>query len=109
MQSNFEQQLLMAKSRRGVNKSFCFGTGREAFNKVVMPAKLNQPDPCVPGPGQYNSLKTIGEDRLKYSMGPRTLFNDVTTMETKKAVPGPGYYPETLSIDSHGKYFVSTY
>lgn len=74
-----------------------------------MPAKLNQPDPCVPGPGMYNSMKTIGEDKQKFTFGPRTAFNDVSVMEKKKGVPGPGYYPDKLSLDSMGKYFVSTY
>ena len=74
-----------------------------------MPAKLNFPDPIVPGPGQYDSLKVIGHDKRKFSFGPKTLYNDIVSMERKKNVPGPGYYEDTLSIDSMGKYFVSTF
>jgi hypothetical protein len=78
------------KSRRGTNKSFCFGSGRDAYSKVVMPAKMNIPDSCVPGPGSYNSLKTIGHDRKKFTFAPKTLFNDPVHIELKKGVPGPG-------------------
>lgn len=56
MKSVFEEST-QDKRLKNVNKSYCFGTGREAFNKVVMPAKLKFPDPIVPGPGQYDSLK----------------------------------------------------
>ncbi|CDW72045.1 UNKNOWN [Stylonychia lemnae] len=108
MRSVFEEST-QDKRFKNINKSYCFGTGREAFNKVVMPAKLNQPDPIVPGPGQYDSLKSIGADKRKFSFGPKTLYGDVAAMERKKNVPGPGYYEDTLSIDSVGKYFVSTF
>ena len=74
-----------------------------------MPGKLNQPDPCVPGPGQYDFLKDIGADKRKPSMGPKYAFNDITVIQKKKNVPGPGYYEDKLSIDSQGKYIVSTY
>jgi hypothetical protein len=37
------------------------------------------------------------------------MYNDVSVMEKKKNVPGPGYYEDKLSIDSVGKYAVSTY
>ena len=89
--------------------SFCFGTGREAFLKVVMPAKMNIPDICVPGPGTYEVRKDAGQDKRKFSFGPRTLFNDPVHIELKKNVPGPGYYPDKLSIDREGKYIVSNY
>lgn len=63
----------------------------------------------MPGPGNYNSLNLLGEDRKKFTFGPKTIFNDVSIMEMKKGVPGPGYYPDKLSLDSVGKYCVSTY
>jgi hypothetical protein len=73
--------------------SFCFGTGREAFTKVVMPAKLNIPDACVPGPGSYDVRKEFAiNDKNKFTFGPRTLFNDPAHIERKKGVPGPGFY-----------------
>jgi hypothetical protein len=42
-------------------------------------------------------------------MGPKYAFNDITVMELKKNVPGPGYYEDKLSIDSQGKYVISNY
>jgi hypothetical protein len=74
-----------------------------------MPGKLNQPDPCVPGPGNYDYIKEIGHDRRKPSMGPKYAFNDITVMELKKNVPGPGHYPDKLSFDKEGKYVVSQF
>lgn len=41
-------------SRRNRMKTFCFATGRDAYEKVFMPAKANVPDAIVPGPGTYN-------------------------------------------------------
>lgn len=76
--------------RREKNKSFCFGTGREAFTKVVMPGKANIPDPCVPGPGSYENMRVISKDARKYSLGSRLAYNDIDRIEKKKAVPGPG-------------------
>ena len=92
LKSSFEKSYISLQNKKGHNNSFCFGTGREAFTKVVMPGKLNQPDPCVPGPGQYDYIKQIGHDRRKLSMGPKYNFNDITVMEMKKNVPGPGFY-----------------
>lgn len=74
-----------------------------------MPAKLNIPDACVPGPGTYDFLKDIGHDRRKFTLGPRTMFNDPAHIEKKKGVPGPGFYEDKLQIDKYGKYMVSTY
>lgn len=61
-----------------------------------MPGKLNQPDPIVPGPGQYDSQKPIGQEKKKFTFGPKTLYQDIVTMEKKKNVPGPGSYVDKL-------------
>jgi hypothetical protein len=50
----------------------------------------------VPGPGSYSLNRTIGYNAKKFTFGPRTLFNDVEHLEKKKAVPGPGHYPNVL-------------
>ena len=64
-------------SKRAKNMSFCFGTGREAFTKVVLPAKMNIPDDCVPGPGSYDVRKEFSNnDKLKFTMGPKFLYDD---------------------------------
>lgn len=61
-----------------------------------MPAKMNIPDICVPGPGTYSFTKAVGYDKKKFSFGPRILFNDPSHIERKKNVPGPGFYPDLL-------------
>lgn len=61
-----------------------------------MPATKKIPDTCVPGPGSYENIKVIAKDAKKFSFGPRTIFNDISHMEKKKNVPGPGYYPNIL-------------
>jgi len=83
-------------SKRLKNKSFCFGTGRDAFTKVVLPARANFPDPCVPGPGSYENIKVIAKDAKKFSLKPRLNFGDVEYKERKKGVPGPGMYDDPL-------------
>ncbi len=93
----------------GANKSFCFATGRQAYEKVFMPGKANQPDAVVPGPGSYYFVKDIGHDRRKFSLKSRLKTGDPTELEKRKNVPGPGYYPDKLQIDKVGKYTVSTY
>jgi len=35
-------------------KTFCFASGRDAYDKVFLPGRANIPDPIVPGPGSYN-------------------------------------------------------
>jgi len=63
--------------RRGSNnKSFCFATGREAYDKVFLPAKQNSPDPVVPGPGTYYYQRDIGHDRRKFSLKSRLKTGD---------------------------------
>ena len=85
-----------------MNKSYCFGTGREAFSKVVLPGTINYPDPVVPGPGTYNNFLTIGTDSKKFSFYERLYNNDVQSIERKKGVPGPGTYEEKLQLDKYG-------
>ena len=55
--------------RKGKNTSFCFGTGREAFEKVVMPGKYKEADRCVPGPGTYKFDMNFGSGKKKFSFG----------------------------------------
>ena len=55
-----------------------------------MPATKNMPDPCVPGPGTYESIRSSTSDKKKFTFGPRFLFNDITHNELKKGIPGPG-------------------
>ena len=77
-------------------KTFCFATGRDAYDKVFMPAKANVPDAIVPGPGTYNFEREIGNDRRKYTLQSRLLTGDPSSIERKKNVPGPGFYLDKL-------------
>ena len=96
--------------KRATNLSYCFGSGREAYARVVMPANKNQPDACVPGPGTYDEvLKPLGKNARQFTIGPKYTYLDIEHMERKKGVPGPGYYEDKLVIDKMGKYNVSTY
>ena len=92
-----------------MNRSYCFGTGREAFSKVVLPGTINYPDPVVPGPGTYENPLVIGNHSKKFSMYEKLQNNDVQLIEKKKGVPGPGTYEEKLQIDKYGKYIISSY
>ncbi len=41
LMSMFDKRLEHIQSRRGNKTSFCFGAGREAFDRVVLPGKMN--------------------------------------------------------------------
>lgn len=101
--------LICSSKNNSHNKSFCFATGREAYDRVFMPGKANQPDPVVPGPGSYYFQKNIGHDRMKVSLKSRIKTGDPIEIEKRKNVPGPGNYQNTLQIDKLGRYAVSTY
>ena len=61
-----------------------------------MPAHKNQADACVPGPGTYDSLKALGATLKNFTIGPRTIFNDIEHIEKNKGIPGPGHYEDIL-------------
>jgi hypothetical protein len=82
--------------KRGISTSFCFGTGREAYNKVFLPGKKNIPDVCVPGPGMYENKKTVGKDAKSFSIKAKLNIGDPGLDAKKKNVPGPGYYQNIL-------------
>lgn len=84
---------MQSERRNSHQKTFCFASGRDAYEKVFMPGKANFPDAVVPGPGTYHYQKDIGHDRRKFSLKPKLLSGDPGELERKKNVPGPGYYP----------------
>jgi len=102
-------ETMLSQRRNTTTKTFCFASGREAYDKVFLPGKSNVPDPVVPGPGTYYFQRDIGHDRRKFSLKPRLLTGDPAEMEKRKNVPGPGYYPNKLQIDKVGRYIVSNY
>jgi hypothetical protein len=52
-------------------------------------------DKNVPGPGKYNTSKTIGSEAPKYSMYCKRGLSS----EDKSKIPGPGYYKTRLTAD----------
>lgn len=87
--------------------SYCFGAGREAFNKVVL-SKLNlQTEGSNPGPGSYNPHKPLGSDALQFKMKHKINYGDTVVLAVKNNFPCPGYYDQKPAIDSQGIYHKS--
>jgi len=96
----------MAEGRKAI---YTFGAGREAYAKCVFPATKNIADKSVPGPGAYENSRIIAVDAKKYTMSPKTIFQDAVSLEKRKDVPGPGQYEAPVTLAANGKYNVSTY
>lgn len=77
------------------NKTYAFGAGREDFAKTVVNDK-KYPDPDVPGPGMYRSIREFG---VNDKSGPKIkgkLRNGTPEKEAlKAAIPGVGTYKDT--------------
>lgn len=54
------------------SKAFSFGIAREAYSKVYIKEHPN-PDPSVPGPGQYQIPAIVGNEASKFTMRPKTV------------------------------------
>ncbi|CDW77125.1 UNKNOWN [Stylonychia lemnae] len=59
----------------------------------------------VPGPGQYEPIKKLGENALKLTIGTKTV--DPKTLTSQKFVPGPGTYEPKNSINQTGQFVLS--
>jgi hypothetical protein len=79
--------------RRG-NKSFCFGAGRENFNRTVVNRDKIYSDPDNPGPGYYNDLKPLGQDSVSFKLKYKLDFGDYTKVAIKRGIPGVGTYQD---------------
>ena len=88
-------------------KTFCFGAGREHFEKVYNPASMT-PDECVPGPGSYSDrTKNIAVNARKWSLQGRNMYMDSTSLALKRAIPSPSEYGDVNKMDSLGFYINS--
>ena len=80
----------MAKGK----KTYCFGAGRDDFNKTVNNINNLDPDPCNPGPLAYTPLKPLGHQ----TPGAKLIFRhdnlDDDVVARKRAIPGPGTYED---------------
>lgn len=88
-------------------KTFCFGAGREHFDKVFNPANV-VPDSCVPGPGTYSDrTKNIAVNARKWSLQARNMYMDSTSLALKKAIPSPNEYGDVDKMTADGFYINS--
>ena len=80
-------------------KTFCFGAGREDFNRTVTNTGTMYPDYANPGPGSYtDGTQLIGVNARKTALKERKFYMDDTRYAEKQAIPGPGTYEETQGI-----------
>jgi len=82
--------------------AYTFGIGRQYYEKVFCESSTFG-DKSIPGPGNYNFVRSIGHDCAKYTMLGR---GSPTNITTKSKVPGPGEYP-IISINQKGRYPLS--
>lgn len=80
--------------------AYTFGIARQYYEKVYCEASTFG-DKAIPGPGNYNVLKSFGSDTFKYS-----LYGKGKNLSNKNKVPGPGEYP-IVSINPRGRYPLS--
>lgn len=86
------------------DKTFCFGSGREAFNKTVInKARLPQ-EQSSPGPSKYDQLIPFGTESKKFKLKGKIPYNDPAMIAIKRGVPGVGTYEDQLSLDRTGTY-----
>ena len=90
------------------HQTFCFGAGREHFNKTVSNTNCMYPDPIVPGPGTYtDGTQLIGVNARKTSLKERKFYMDVTSYAKKQSIPGPGTYDDAQALHKTGVYISS--
>ena len=89
-------------------KTFCFGAGRENFEKSVYNPSLLQADAANPGPGSYtDETILIGVNARKTAIKERKFYMDVITFAQKNDIPGPGCYEEVQGLHKTGQYVSS--
>ncbi|MCQ2818429.1 MAG: hypothetical protein MJ252_14270 [archaeon] len=87
---------------------YSFGVGRDKFTKVYVESNKNL-DMNVPGPGKYYNPPAFGKGAISYSFRGRPEPNKEMVEKRKKMypTPGPGEYPNVLSINPKGRYPLS--
>lgn len=84
--------------------TYCFGAGREDFNKTVVNRGNLKADPANPGPGTYVPQHPIGHDALKFKLKSRNDYHDPARLALKKNIPPPGAYGDKLALAANGTY-----
>lgn len=95
MQSDFDP-------KKHEHAAYTFGIARHFYEKVFCEASTFG-DKAVPGPGNYNFVKSIGHDCPKFSMKGKGLNKELSS---KSKIPGPGEYP-IISMNLRGRYPLS--
>jgi hypothetical protein len=91
--------------KKPYSPKYTFGISRDHYSKVYYEdGKVI--DKCVPGPGNYDTLKPFGKDGQKFSIRGRP--NEEKDRLKKLKVPGPGEYAQ-VSTSKSGKYPLSKY
>lgn len=76
------------------DKTFCFGSGREAFVKNVLHKTNPPPDYELPGPGLYDPLAPLGYGKESFKLKGKLAEHDPARIAIKRAVPAPGTYQD---------------
>ena len=91
-------------SKKPLGQAFSFGISRSYYEKVFCETnKIFEKN--IPGPGNYEVCKKLGEDAPKFSLHSKIEKKDLKNVFVQ---PGPGQY-RPLSINSDGRYPVSNY
>ena len=94
-------------------KTYCFGTGREQFNKTVVNRENAGSDGIRtnsnPGPSHYEPAKPLGHEAVKFKLKDRLDYHDVARLAIKNGYPGVGTYEDVLAFDKVGKYTSSQF
>jgi len=80
-------------------KTFSFGTGRDAFTKTVINPENVGADLSNPGPGEYNPLHPLGQDAVAFKLKYKLDYGDPDIMARKRNIPGPGTHENVLQMD----------
>jgi len=80
--------------------AYTFGIGRQYYEKVYCESSTFG-DKKIPGPGNYNYVRSIGHDCPKF-----TIVGRHKEPSNKHKVPGPGEYP-FVSMNIRGRYPLS--
>ena len=89
-------------------KTYCFGAGREDFEKAVTNTSTMYPDSDNPGPGYYTDETTlIGVNARKTAIKERKFYMDTVRYAKKNDIPGPGCYEDNQALHRTGVYVSS--
>lgn len=90
-------------------RTYCFGTGREAFGKTVVNPENAGPDKGNPGPGEYQPQHPLGTEAVGFKLKHKLNYGDDYHTALKKNIPAPGTYEDVLRLDGNGRYTSSEF